>query len=186
MKTVEHKFKDGSVLKLEKVSRMSFPAGTKVLVTDPCYWFDNKEEGILANLSEDVWSAFCNLMDDYSLPSNQSFGSYGKAIFTTKEGRKIEFLYTSTAHGDGSYRVACNHRLSQVSGDGYIGVDAGMFGIVLLDDAKAIHPKGFKGDKFGCGVVFETKQEITVDVDGEDMEGDISCVTGYDEEEDDF
>ena len=188
MTTAEHKFKDGSVLKLEKVSRMRFPQGVKILVTDPCYWFNNKKEGILEKLPEDVWSVFCDLMfpDDYGkLPSSMALHSYGQATFTTAEGRKIVFLYTSTANGDGSYRVTSNHRLKEVSGDGYIGVDAGMYAVVLLDDAKAINPKGFNGDDFGCGVVFETLQEITVDVDGEDMDGDIHCVTGHNSDDDD-
>ena len=60
-----------------------------------------------------------------------------------------------------------------------------MYAVVLLDDAKAINPKGFNGDDFGCGVVFETLQEITVDVDGEDMDGDIHCVTGRNNDDDD-
>ena len=187
MKTVSKTLSDGSVLTLEKTDQITFPKGEKILVTDPCYWFDNKEGGILEGGLE-IWGEFCDLMfppNWNEIPKEENFHSYGKAIYTTKDGKKIEFLYTSTAHGDGSYGVFHGGCTKAISGDGFIGVDAGMFAVVRVDDAKLFSPNEFtyNGYHFGCGVVFETLAESTIVVDGEgNMEGAVYCNTDGREE----
>ncbi len=186
MKTISKTLSDGSVLTLEKTDQITFPKGVKILVTDPCYWFDKKEGGILDG-GIDIWQEFCGLMfpeNWNTIPQDENFHSYGKAIYTTKDGKKVEFLYTSTAHGDGSYQVVGGGCVEKISGDGFIGVDAGMFAVVLVDDAKLFSPNEFtyNGYHFGCGVVFETTAESTVVVDGANMEGAVYCNTDAEEE----
>ncbi len=47
MKTISKTLSDGSVLTLEKTDQITFPKGVKILVTDPCYWFDKKKAEFL-------------------------------------------------------------------------------------------------------------------------------------------
>ena len=181
MKTATHTFEDGSILLLEKIDTITFPKGVKILITDPCYWFGKDKETV----KDPVWMQFCDMMfpDNYEkLPEHERLFDYAKATFTTAEGRKIEFLYSSTAHGDGSYEVKKYGQYAKlISGDASFGVDAGMYAVVLIDDAKQLCPKEFEGDKFGCGSVFETTTSVTITVDGENMEGSFCCNTKDDE-----
>ena len=180
MKTVSKNLSDGSILMIEKIDQITFPKGVKILVTDPCYWFDNKEGGILDG-GLDIWKEICNLMfpkDWDKLSDDERIDGYGQVTYTTVDGKKIVFLYTGTAHGDGSYEVVRGGCVTKISGD-EIGVDAGLYAVCLLEDAKLFAPKDFEGDVFGCGMVFETTAESTIVVDGKgNMEGALYCDTG--------
>lgn len=183
MKTLKRTFKGVTIL-IEKKNSMTFPKGKKVLITDPCYWFGQGAD------NDHIWQEFCKMMFPNGwekLPEHEKLYTYGKVTFTAPNGRKIEFLYTSTASGDGHYEVKKDNYSSNVkliSGDGTFGVDAGMYAIVDMEDAKFLYPKGFKGDTFDCGTVFETLGNIMVTVDGQDMDGgDLVCKTGDEDEE---
>ena len=89
----------------------------------------------------------------------------------------MKILYSSTSYGDGSYSVL--HRGNYV---GEIGVDAGMFSFVLLDDFKKLSTD----DPSRLGVVIKNfNGEISLDGSG-NADGAITVVTdGSDEEEQD-
>lgn len=164
---------DESRLSIDSIRTATFPAGVRVLVTDPCYYFTND----VTKDGYSLWSEFCSALFDpsYNL-------GYGRVVYTLKTGETVSFLFSNTAYGDGEYEAICNYsKARRVSGSG-VSVDAGIFSITLYDTIETIDPANAytddTGDMFRGGVVFETLRSITVVMDGRgNMNGDISCAT---------
>jgi hypothetical protein len=166
---------DGSRLEIESFKTITFPAGVKVLVTDPCYYFSGETSERAKDV--DLWSEFCNVLFDPLYGGHR----FGQVTYTLKTGESVVFLFSNTAFGDGEYGVSYDrNKVRCVSGDRFC-VDAGIFSITLYDTVKTINPMcGYvKDDEFSGGLVFETFDQITVAVDGANMTGDIRCSTSY-------
>lgn len=88
-----------------------------VVITDPCYF-----------IPDDVWIDIC----DKAWFDNKKSTSFTNAGTLYYKDAKI--LYTSTAHGDGSFIVEPTEGLTQEK----FGVDAGMMAIISLEDYKKI------------------------------------------------
>ena len=58
MKIETKELSNGGVLTLVKTNSISFKKGDVVLVTDPCYWFDDEDKESRFSL----WSEFCDMM----------------------------------------------------------------------------------------------------------------------------
>jgi len=181
MKIETRVLKNGGTLTLVKTNSMGFKNGDIVLVTDPCYWFDeeDKESGF------DLWGEFCDMMfpDNYSeLSYDEKFYTYCFVKYVHPNGDETEFLMTSTAYGDGGYICEWGDSTKGISG-GNISVDAGCFAVVLLSSAKRFGK--FDSDLQSVhGSVFEFYEDGFVYVDGANMTGAIECYTdGSDEEE---
>lgn len=258
-----HIFKDGSKIEFGDEESITFPKGVKILVTDPCYWFDSEKIGL--------WEKFCDMKDyqgviTYTLPEGKinltkiSYKTYISLIkkqvsfneaeserivsilskdsnfiepntsvlhfptwklkydivtaYSTKDDgflasdsfykiktgeillsrnldaggsdktiyfkvelpveRKISFLYSDTEHGDGHYGVKAGAiaTVKKVNGQGF-GVDAGIFAVSLLEDARIMRPEDFVGDKFYGGSVFKTTGEATIFARSSAMTGAI-------------
>lgn len=164
---------DGSRLTIESIRTITFPAGVRVLVTDPCYYFTNDE----TKDGYSLWSKFCDALFDPSYKLG-----YGRVVYTLKTGETVSFLFSNTVYGDGKYEARCNYsKARRVSGSG-VSVDAGIFSITMYDSVGTFDPaNGYtddSGDMFRGGVVFETLRPVTVTMDGRgNMSGDISCAT---------
>lgn len=130
-----------------------------IVVSDPCYY-----------IPDDVWQELCKMWFD-----NGSSNAFTDTGILEINGMKI--LYSSTSYGDGSYSVF--HRGNYV---GEIGVDAGMFSFVLLEDFTKLSTD----DPSRLGVVIKNfNGEIALDGSG-NADGAITVVTdGSDEEEQD-
>lgn len=185
MKIETRELANGGTLTLVKVNSMNFKKGDVVLVTDPCYWFSEKDKEI----GFDLWCEFCDMMfpENYSeLPKEEKLYDYCFVKYVNSDGEETEFLFTSTAYGDGSYICEWGDSTKGLRG-GNVSVDSGSFAVVLLSSAK-------KFEKFGAydeslesvhGSVFEFYKDGVVYVDGSNMTGAIECYTdGSDEEED--
>jgi len=88
-----------------------------IVITDPCYF-----------IPEDIWIDLC----DKAWFDNKKSTSFTNAGTIYYNGTKI--LYTSTAHGDGSFIVEPTEGITQEK----FGVDAGMMAIISLEDYKKI------------------------------------------------
>lgn len=184
MKIETRELKNGGTLTMVKTNSMSFNQGDVVLVTDPCYWFDDedKESGF------DLWQEFCNMMfpDNWSeLPKEEKLYDYCFVKYVHPNGDETEFLFTSTAYGDGGYICEWGDSTKGISG-GSVSVDAGCFAVVLLSSAKRFEKFGSYDESLETdhGSVFEFYKDGVVYVDGSNMTGAIECYTdGSDEEE---
>ena len=177
MKIETKKLSNGGVLTLVKTNSISFKKGDVVLVTDPCYWFDEEGAGL--------WSEFCDMMfpENYSeLPKEDKLYTYCFVKYKHPNGDETEFLMTSTEHGDGGYGVNCDYRVTKkISGDG-ISVDAGCYAVTLLSSAKRFD-KFDKSLESDHGTVLELLMDGIVYVDGANMSGAIECITDDSNEE---
>lgn len=180
MKIETRVLKNGGTLTLVKTNSMGFKKGDVVLVTDPCYWFD--EEGKESTFS--LWSEFCNMMfpADYSeLPKEEKLYDYCFVKYKHPNGDETEFLMTSTAHGDGGYICEWGDSTQGISG-GSVSVDAGCYAVTLLSSAKRFDnfDKSLESEH---GSVFEFYKDGFVYVDGANMSGAIECITDDSNEE---
>ena len=177
MKIETKKLSNGGVLTLVKTNSISFKKGDVVLVTDPCYWFDEEGAGL--------WSEFCDMMfpsDWAELPKEDKLYTYCFVKYKHPNGDETEFLMTSTEHGDGRYGVNCDYRVTkEISGDG-ISVDAGCYAVTLLSSAKRFD-KFDKTLESEHGTVLELLMDGIVYVDGANMSGAIECITDDSNEE---
>jgi len=177
MKTETRKLINGATLTLVKDNSMDFQKGDVVLVTDPCYWFDeeDKEAGF------DLWAEFNCVMfpENWSTqPDKDKLWKYCTVKYVTREGVETNFLMTSTAHGDGCYDVGGDGGTERVSG-GETAVDAGCFAVVKLEEAKRF--KSFRSNlETTSGTVIRFLKDGQVNVDGESMTGSIECDTDPD------
>lgn len=181
MKIETRELKNGGTLTMVKTDSMSFNQGDVVLVTDPCYWFDDEDKGS----GFDLWQEFCDMMfpDNYSrLPKEEKLYDYCFVKYVHPNGDETEFLFTSTAYGDGGYICEWGDSTKGISNNS-ISVDAGCFAVVLLSSAKRFG-KFDSNLETDHGSVFEFIKDGVVYVDGSNMTGAIECYTdGSDEEE---
>jgi len=181
MKIETKELSNGGVLTLVKTNSISFKKGDVVLVTDPCYWFDevDKKGGF------SLWSEFCDMMfpsDWAELSKEDKLYTYCFVKYNHPNGDETEFLMTSTEHGDGRYGVNCDYRITkEISGDA-ISVDAGCYAVTLLSSAKRFD-KFDKSLESGHGTVLEFLMDGIVYVDGANMSGAIECITDDSNEE---
>jgi hypothetical protein len=171
MKIETKKLSNGGVLTLVKTNSISFKKGDVVLVTDPCYWFDEEGAGL--------WSEFCDMMfpsDWTELPKEDKLYTYCFVKYKHPNGDETEFLMTSTEHGDGGYDVNCDYRCTKEISGGGISVDAGCYAVTLLSSAKRFD-KFDKSLESEHGTVLEFLMDGIVYVDGANMSGAIECVT---------
>ena len=181
MKIETKELSNGGVLTLVKTNSISFKKGDVVLVTDPCYWFDEEDKESRFSL----WSEFCDMMfpsDWAELSKEDKLYTYCFVKYNHPNGDETEFLMTSTEHGDGGYGVNCDYRVTKkISGDG-ISVDAGCYAVTLLSSAKRFD-KFDKTLESEHGTVLELLIDGIVYVDGANMSGAIECVTDDSNEE---
>ena len=183
MKIERKELDNGGVLTMVKTDRLKFYKGQVVLVTDPCYWFDeeDKEKGF------DLWQILCGMMfpDNWStLPEDDKLYKYCVVKYTHPDGTETEFLFTSTAHGDGSYTVMHQSGTTKRISGSTTSVDAGCFAVVLLDSAKRFD-KYDSNLETAHGTVLQFEKDAEVIVDGESMSGAIECDTDWNDYEDD-
>jgi hypothetical protein len=97
-----------------------------IFIGDACYFFDEKRH-------PGLWSDFCNIM----FPGGKSgpVTDGGVATITMSNGFEFEFIYASTAHGDGSYEVQGSGSFKE------FGVDAGLFSAVRISALKRFNPE---------------------------------------------
>ena len=160
-------------LELIPTKQIRFTKPTRLLVCDPCYFFDNK------NSDHDfLWQDMCEMM----------YTEEGKAKGLDSTGickiGNLQFLYTGTAWGDGVYPVGCS---IPNKGQHNIGVDAGLICAVDLDEVMKFNP-GFDAESMGA--IFPGFVGV-VDVDGEGMmTGDrgleVDTIGDNDDDEDDM
>lgn len=145
-----------------------------VLVIDPCYVITHTDPVL-----DELWNEFCGkLYDDDQNPVHE----FGHATVATDDGREGKFFFLNTAYGDGTYMAV------SAGNTGHFGVDAGMYCIISVEDAKRLNPNleldegvEFKGL---TGTVF-IEHERNGKVKG-NLIGAIEVVTdGSDREEDD-
>lgn len=148
---------------LRVTNEMSQQFEGDVIITDPCYF-----------IKDEIWSALC---------SEVWFDNSKTTPFT--DGGTIYYngatiLYSSTAHGDGSYEVTEVDGIRHSS----FGVDAGMMAIVTREDLEKIANEHFKIDTL-CAYVEDFHG--TVDADGNgNFTGSLEvCTDGSTEEEED-
>jgi hypothetical protein len=84
-----------------------------VVITDPCYYIPDE---IWQSLCDDVW---------FDNGKTTAFTSAGTILIGN-----IKILYSSTAHGDGSYTVEGCTGITQKE----FGVDSGVMSVITLDD----------------------------------------------------
>jgi hypothetical protein len=126
-----------------------------VVITDPCYFFP-----------ENVWTALCDCWFD-STQSSTPFTDAGTIYY---EGTKV--LYSSTAFGDGGYRVSQASYGEITQSD--FGVDAGMMAVITLADYEKLTDE--TPDKGLYAIVEDFSGEVTADGHG-NFEGDITVLT---------
>jgi hypothetical protein len=95
-----------------------------IIVTDPCYF-----------IPDDIWQ---ELIRKFWYPDgrNASETAHQGTIYIDDT---IKILYTSTAYGDGEYRVDNNS--GQCVHTHFTGVDAGMIAIITVADAQKLNPE---------------------------------------------
>jgi hypothetical protein len=116
-------------------------------IGDCCYFFTDKRH-------PGLWGEFCDLMfpGGKDGPATDS----GVATITLDNGFEFEFIYTSTAYGDGTYDVSGSGNFKD------FGVDAGMYCSVRTSDLRKFDPDFKPAEN---GVVIESF-EGTVSVGG--------------------
>jgi len=160
---MEISIRNGNVLNLE--------SGKEYWFGDPCCVFGDEENGF--------WDRYCDMMS-----SDKSVEDVG--IVTYKEH---DFLYMSTAYGDGSYSVETEDIFE------YVRVDSGLLAVIPMDLIKSL--ENVSESSLQLGVVF-TPHPNVLNVyanvgerngwnrNGFYWSGAVRCVTdGSDEIEDD-
>lgn len=116
----------------DDIVSLMFMQPTDLVVCDPCYIFDHRIPEL-----DKAWQDMCGEWypegaenADYSAPH----ATMGIIVY---KGTKC--LYTSTAHGDGTYRVD-NVRHGEIVKNS-IPVDAGMICVISQTDLHKINPK---------------------------------------------
>lgn len=95
-------------------------------IGDACYFFDDKRH-------PGLWQDFCSLMFPGGKSGPATDG--GVASITMSNGFEFEFIYASTAHGDGSYKVLGSGKYKE------FGVDAGLFSAIRISALKRFNPE---------------------------------------------
>ena len=136
-------------INLKAESKISFPKGTKVLFTDPCYIFSHS----ISKEMDQAWGDMC-----YEMFSNE-----GREKDLNNSGTieldGVKVMYSGTAHGDGYYSV--NTKLPK-GGNG-VGVDAGLICVCDYEEALKIH----NNPNYIMGEVVELVEDTTFVVDGD-------------------
>jgi len=96
-------------------------AGKDIIVTDPCYFLGRK-----------IWDL---LMDEW-FHGNEETETSEKGVIEFNNGAKV--LYSSTAHGDGSYPVFVDKSSGKSVHANETGVDAGLIAVVTIEDLRKI------------------------------------------------
>jgi hypothetical protein len=133
-----------------------------VIITDPCYF-----------IKDEIWSALCGEAW-FDNGKNTPFTDGGTLYYN---GATI--LYSSTAHGDGSYDVTEVDGIRHSS----FGVDAGMMAIVTREDLEKISNEDFAIDTL-CAYVEDFHGTVDADGDG-NFTGNLEVWTDGSKEEDD-
>lgn len=154
------------------VRTITFDEPTDIIVCDPCYIFTHEVPEL-----HKAWQEMCEEWHPESDDPVNTRKHSENADGGTIEYEDAKVLYTSTAYGDGTYKIThCPFDAERVDD---IGVDAGMLCVAKLSDVNRIYPdfdielacviRGFKG---------------TINSTGEGFDGDIILPTdGSDEEE---
>jgi hypothetical protein len=124
-----------------------------VLITDPCYY-----------LEDDVWAALC---------SDVWFENHKSTPFTNAGTIYIgsaKILYSSTAHGDGTYAVEGCRGITQ----NQFGVDAGMMSVVSLEDFERLTNET---PQKGLHAIVEDFDGTVTATDSGNFEGDLTVIT---------
>lgn len=150
---------------------VTYDEPTDLIVCDPCYVITHTIPKL-----DRLWQKLC----DEWYPAELS----GKPSNTANRGiiryDNTSILYSSTAHGDGTYHVSS----CAFDYKGSIGVDAGMICVMKLEDAIKINPKimeleniitivrGFKGliESTGEGFTRGLTVNTTDDTEEEDYD----------------
>jgi hypothetical protein len=140
-----------------------------IVITDPCYF-----------ISDSIWQKLCEIWFN----EDGTASPYAEAGTIYIDGKPI--LYSSTAHGDGAYRVTGVPRVKHPE----FGVDSGTMAIVSLEDFEAL-----TNDKIQPGLhalVLDFDGNVCADEEG-NFVGDLEVNTSawgededtYDDNEDD-
>ena len=124
-----------------------------LVITDPCYY-----------IPDEIWQGLCD----------EVWFENGKSTPFTNAGTiyigSVKVLYSSTAHGDGSYRVEGCTGIAQNE----FGVDAGMMAVITMADFEKISNEDTKNSLYA--VVEDFDGTITADGEG-NFDGDLEVIT---------
>jgi hypothetical protein len=112
--------------------KLSLPASLHfygdIIVTDPCYF-----------IPDDMWQELCKRWFEGDATDYANGG-----VIELESGGKI--LYSNTAYGDGEYPVYAG-KFKSVHND-HTGVDAGMIGVITVEDVQKLNPEFNVNDKW--------------------------------------
>lgn len=164
-----------SNFKITLPAKLNF-TGQDVIVTDPCYF-----------MPDTIWK---ELIKAWYPDRNEAseFANWGVIEFNN--GAKV--IYSSTAHGDGSYPVYVSKSAGTMVHANETGVDAGLISVVTVEDIKKIE----KDFGYHNGKPFDENNnwyprvnnfDGLVEADGEgNFTGDLEVMTKDFQDEDDY
>ena len=156
------------IMKVEPNTSMDFK---DVLFTDPCYIFDNDTQ-------DDIWQEFVGHMFSKE-GKEKELDTEGTMTYGYPGDPELIILYTSTAHGDGEYKLY--YKGSEI---GSLPVDAGMISAIPLELAKKFSGQT-EAELSNLGVIVKAfNGHVQVGDYGIHGSGGLSVVTdGSDEDE---
>jgi len=163
--------KKKGIMTVTNCNAVRYQEATDLFFCDPCYVITHTIDYL-----DQAWGDFCSLMFDKK--NEHDYSKEGTAFIETPNGT-AQFLYASTAYGDGCYNVRTPFKQ-----DGYeAGVDAGMLSVWTLADVKKIHPDWTDEQLRYYGVVIRGFHgHVNPDEEG-NWHGIECCTDGSDEEE---
>lgn len=153
-------------LKVIREQETEFEKGQHLIITDPCYLFANE------GLNEEMWQALVSLWFPTFGEQRYEMDSGLVVMTNTETGEVAQFFFSNTAEGDGHFHIEAKTKSKGVGWDacGDTGVDAGMIGIMTVEDAKKFTEKEGEIERLETSdlglVMDETKIPVRVEVDG--------------------
>jgi hypothetical protein len=154
---------------------IEFTKTTDIVVCDPCYIFTHRIPKL-----QSAWSDMCSEWFPWDPQGERSVPCANHASRGTITYEGIDILYSSTAYGDGTYKITETRFPYHITnGKNHIAVDAGMICILAKSDLLKINPD------IDLELCVQVREFIgMVESTGKGFTGDLEVITDGTDEED--